>query len=161
MLNQLSWTNYFEIVLLLTAIYYLFVLFRYYRQDAYQMFQSQSERSDQQQVPKVLRYEEQELITEPAPTNHTDFQADDQYMVFPREAAELNRHLIACIGKAAGKPFAPAVLIPQIKKILQDNAALSNIAQRPGINELIVRECENTGTALLTEDEVDTWWPES
>ncbi|MCW3117922.1 MAG: hypothetical protein JWM28_2004, partial [Chitinophagaceae bacterium] len=57
MLNQLSWTTYFEIVIFLTAVYYIFVLFRYYREDARQMLRSQQAIADTGKVPDVLRYE--------------------------------------------------------------------------------------------------------
>jgi len=61
------------------------------------------------------------------------------------------------IKRAADKPFAPDELIPQLQLILQEPQTFSD-AEKAAISHLIVAECENTGTALLTEEEVDAWW---
>ena len=69
----------------------------------------------------------------------------------------LGGQLRACIARAADQPFAPASLIAQLKQILKQHTALAP-DERPAINHLVVSECEKTGTALLTEEEVDQWW---
>jgi hypothetical protein len=75
-----------------------------------------------------------------------------------RQAEELIDQLLACIKGAQGKPFASAVLLPQLQKLYREYPALKHSAHRPAINELLVAECERTETALLSEAEVDQWW---
>jgi len=48
-------------------------------------------------------------------------------------------------------------LIPQLKQILWEYESIAAL-DRSAINHLVVNECEKTGTALLTEEEVDQWW---
>ncbi len=164
MLNQLSWTTYFEIVIFLTALYYIFVLFTYYREDARQLLQSQKPTSETHQVPEALRYEQPEKVEKfeqieyPADENPQDDILDKLQNEDFATAEKFIEQVKVCIKNASGKPYAPAILIPQIKKLFRENPDLLNSPQRPSINELIVQECESTGTALLTEDEVDQWW---
>jgi hypothetical protein len=160
MLKQLSWTSYFEIILFLAAIWYVFVLFRYYRGEVRGLYQAKQAETDSPTIPEVLRYEPS------AATEEIQFPANEENEEAPvqvqnedfAEAEKFIRQVKACIKNASGKPFAPAILIPQIKKLFRENPELLNSPQRPAINELIVQECESTGTALLTEDEVDQWW---
>jgi hypothetical protein len=158
MLNQLSWTTYFEIIIFLTAIYYTYILFKYYRYDIGQLFQSSSGRNETSDVPEVLRYEKPAKIPTPAVKHFPDARPGPAYTEEVQEGEEFIAEIKGCIHKASGKPFAPAVLIPQIKKLFAEHPELKNSSDRPAINELVVRECEDTGTALLTEDEVDQWW---
>jgi hypothetical protein len=158
MLNQVSWTTFFEIVIFLAAVYYLFVLFRYYAGDLRQMVLPRTDATIDHQIPDVLRFEQPEELhqahTEPLARARQESLPDESL----EETAEIRGQLKQCIQSASGKPFAPAVLIPQIKKLFRDFPELRYSPHRPAINELVVQECERTGTALLTEDEVDAWW---
>jgi hypothetical protein len=107
------------------------------------------------ELPAALQYQE------PAQEAKHSLAIVDTYSPYqeiPSDTDHLAGRLRACIAVASEKPFAPAVLIPQIKKILQEHPELANSKERPAINELVVNECEKTGTALLTEEEVDQWW---
>ncbi|MBW4888950.1 hypothetical protein KXQ82_04460 [Mucilaginibacter sp. HMF5004] len=161
MLNQLSWTTFFEIVIFLAAAYYIFVLFRYYAGDIRQMVQPLPSEKMDQKIPDTLRFEQPEEKHH-ASSTAVHFAGREN---FPdetlEETSELRGKLKQCIQNASGKPFAPAVLIPQIKKLFREFPDQQFSPQRPAINELVVQECERTGTALLTEDEVDAWWNET
>lgn len=158
MLNQVSWTTFFEIIIFLAAVYYLFVLFRYYAGDIRQMLQPRSDETTDHQIPDALRFEQPEEVhhahVEPVLRAGPESLPDDTL----EETSEIRGQLKQCIQRASGKSFAPAVLIPQIKKLFRDFPDLQFSPHRPAINELVVQECERTGTALLTEDEVDAWW---
>lgn len=159
LLTHLCWTSYFELVLLLLTIYYGYILFRYYGDDLRRLIQP-TPKGDQtsQHLSEALRYQQPEEISHTATDIYTHSNPDN----FPDDSMEEADHLISqlkqIITSASGKPFAPAVLIPQLKKSLRENNALQDSPHRPAINELIIAECERTGTALLTEDEVDQWW---
>jgi len=158
MLNQVSWTTYFEILIFLAAIYYLFVLFRYYSDEVHQLLQPGQTATSAHQTPDALRYEQPENIDYPIAKTETQYPQDKQNLESHDETDELISQLKQCIHTASGKPFAPAVLIPQVKKLFRDHPQLQHSPYRDAINELVVQECEKTGTALLTEDEVDQWW---
>lgn len=156
MLNQVSWTTYFELVLLLAAVYYLFVLFRYYGNDLRQLVHGGKPQTAERRIPEALRYEEPIQVDYPPAENHIEHHTE----IFEQDAevGSLIIQVKQCIQTAADKPFAPAVLIPQVKKLFRDYPHLQHSRHREAINETVVQECEKTGTALLTEDEVDQWW---
>ena len=156
MLHQFTWHQYFITVVVLTIIYYLLILLRYYLPELQKLISPWHGCSSESPLPDVLRYEQTEKAT-------PDQRAEDNkraspYPESPSEANHLSVQLNACISIAAEKPYAPDALIRQIKKILHEHSELAVSPERPKINQLVVRECEKTGTALLTEEEVDQWW---
>ena len=158
MLHQISWTSYIEAIIGLLAIYYAYVALKYYADDIRGILNPVGQKpTGTQNLPDALQYEEPEpgagkvnSVTHSNPDN----QPDDSI----KEADQLIGQIKQCIQTASEKPFAPAVLIPQIKKLFRDNPSLQDSPHRPAINELVVSECERSGTALLNEDEVDRWW---
>jgi hypothetical protein len=155
MLSHLSWTSYFQATALLLVIYYLFISLRFYRNELHHLFNRVASRTDnKQQLPEALQYREQEAGN----TTMAAARLEEPMQETPSDNDHLTVRLKACISQAADKPFAPAVLIVQLKKILQDPAAKGETIDRELINARVVNECEKTGTALLTEDEVDQWW---
>lgn len=155
LLQHISWNTYLTGVILFTIAYYLFIGARYYSSDLRSLFNRLSgQQTAANELPPVLQYQEPaaEQPASAAPVYH-----EPQQQQAPSDTDHLATRLKACIAIASEKPFAPAVLIPQLKKILQEHPELA-ATERPAINELIVNECEKTGTALLTEEEVDQWW---
>jgi len=157
LLQHVSWNIYLTGVTLLAAVYYLFIGARFYSAELHRLFNHLSGRQTAaNQLPAALQYQEADLPDSSAPVYNENREHQQQKM--PSDTDRLTGRLKACIAFASEKPFAPAVLIPQLKKILQEHPALAASAERPAINELIVDECEKTGTALLNEEEVDQWW---
>jgi len=158
MLHQISWTSYIEVLIGLLAIYYAYVALKYYADDIRGILNRVGQKpTGSQNLPDVLQYEEPEpatSIVNSATHSNPDNQPDDSI----EEADQLVGQIKQCIQTASGKPFAPAMLIPQIKKLFRDNPYLQDSPHRPAINELVVSECERLGTAQLNEDEVDKWW---
>ncbi|QKJ32840.1 hypothetical protein HQ865_24815 [Mucilaginibacter mali] len=154
LLHQISWHQYLSAALVAAIIYYLIVIVRCFRPEL-QNLQKRISGEEQDNYLQALQYQptEEEII--PAPV-----QSQGEYIHHQESISDtdiLTGQLKACIAKAADKPFAPAVLIPQLKQILQQYTAFA-ATKRPAINHLVVNECEKTGTALLTEEEVDQWW---
>jgi hypothetical protein len=161
MLKQISWTTYIEIVVFLLVIYYAFIMLKYYSKELRGLFRLvKEEDSHDHAVPEVLRYEAPSTTGNNFIISTSDPNPENQPDGTLAEADELISQLKQTIQSASGKPFAPAVLIPQIKKLFRSNPSLGRSPHRPAINELVVMECERLGTALLTEDEVDQWWNE-
>lgn len=154
LLHPISWHQYLTTALIIAILYYLILTLRCYRPELQKLQRRLS--GDKPNNPlQALQYqpEEQQASVSPLPSlteqPHREESINDNDI--------LAGQVKACIAKAADKPFAPAVLIPQLKQILQQHQELA-ATERPAINHLVVGECERTGTALLTEEEVDQWW---
>jgi hypothetical protein len=158
MLQQITWHQYLTAILLLALIYYAVIILRYCRPEIQRLISQLQGNTENNRQPDVLQYQAEDDspvqdVKHPAPI---DEYAEQQEGI--NEYDHLSGELKVCIARAADKPFAPAILIPQLKKILQIPREGIASTDRDAINELIVNECEKTGTALLTEDEVDQWW---
>ncbi|WP_439697000.1 hypothetical protein ACFGVS_00555 [Mucilaginibacter sp. AW1-7] len=154
LLHQISWHQYLVIAFVAAIIYYLFVIFRCYRPELQTLLRRLSGDKPGEEL-QALQYQPAEEAINTVPVHG---QTEEPY----REEAITNTDILkgklkACIIKVADKPFAPAILIPQLKKTLQEHQDI-DASGRPAINRLVVGECERTGTALLTEEEVDQWW---
>jgi len=158
LLHQISWHQYLIAALLVAIIYYFIIILRYYRPEL-QNLQRRIAGERQADQLQALQYQPEEageeetadagFLHEPAG------QPNEQHTITDTDI--LAGRLKAVIAKAADNPFAPAVLIPQLKIILKDHQHIA-ASDRALINSLVVTECEKTGTALLTEEEVDQWW---
>jgi len=154
LLHQISWHQYLTVALLAAIIYYLFVILRFYRPELQNLQRHISGDQPGEQL-QALQYRADEEATEAAPVHGQTEEPYHEERITNTDI--LKGKLKACIIKAADKPFAPDLLIPRLKKILQEYQDIA-ASERPAINYLVVNECERTGTALLTEEEVDQWW---
>jgi len=158
MLNYLSWASYWEAVIAVLVIYYAFVAIRFYTPDIRQLITRPSLKINAvNELPEQLVYQEEAVADQGLPEEV--IYADDHYPDEDiLEADELTISVKALVSAASGKPYAPDQLIPQLRSEFQKHQVLTNSPYRPAINELVVSECERTGVAELTEDEVDEWW---
>ena len=154
LLHQISWHQYLTIAFAATIIYYLVVTLRYYRPELQNLQRRMSGDKAGEQL-QALQYQPAEDEAKTALVQDLNQQPYHKDAVTDSDI--LAGKLKACIVKAADKPFAPAILVPQLKLILKENRHIT-ASERPALSRLIVNECEKTGTALLTEEEVDQWW---
>lgn len=158
MSSHLSWTSYFEAVMLLLVLYYAFVGFRFYSADIRRLLNHSAPPDHAAPgLPDQLVYKETK-----SPNGGLPEEVSYTYDNYPNDDMLKTDNLIAavknCIKSASGKPYDPDALLPQVKKVVKEYASLRTSPHRPAINELVVSECERTGVAGLTEDEVDQWW---
>jgi len=154
LLHQISWHQYLIVILVTAIIYYLVITLRYYRPE----LQNLQRRVSGDKLGEQLQALQYQPAEEEAPSASVQSPGERPYHgEIISNTDFLVGELKACIARAADKPFAPAVLIPQLKLILLEYQSIA-VSERPTINHLIVDECEKTGTALLTEEEVDQWW---
>ena len=140
-------------------IYYIVIILRCYRPELQRIIQQLNGKSETGHLPEAPQYQDDAEHTASDAKHAANFSEHPEHQQEPlTEYDHLAAELKACIAKAADKPFAPAILLPQIKKILKSRPEINGEINRQAINELIVNECEKTGTALLTEDEVNQWW---
>jgi hypothetical protein len=155
LLHQITWHQYLATALIIAIIYYVVLVLRRYQPELEKIRQRFSSKQNGDAL-QALQYQAPETeIAAPATQAVTILENNPQESI--NESDILAGKLKVCIAKAADKPFAPAVLTPQLKTILQQHTDFA-ATERPSINHLVVNECEKTGTALLTEEEVDQWW---
>jgi len=161
MLNHLSWTSYFEAVIVLLAIYYPFVGIRYYTADIKKLLTTAGNSSTEANLPEQLLFKEAESpVKSPSGglTEEVSYEAGHYPNQDIQDADELISSVKKRITAASGTAYAPVKLLTELKAVFQEHPSLKNSPHRPAINELVVTECERTGVAELTEDEVDQWW---
>lgn len=153
--HQITWHQYLAAALIVAVIYYTFIILRCYRPELKKIRQRFGGNPGGEAL-QALQYPASETGVPESPLKTSVIQENHAQENISEDDILAGR-LKACIAKAADKPFSPATLIPQLKQILQQCSDPAATA-RPAINHLIVTECEKTGTALLTEEEVDQWW---
>lgn len=160
LLNPISWSAYIETLAVLAIAYYAYIGWTYYRPELQRLFARISGKPDEErQLPEALQYRDEDPSATPATERAFPEEQQPGFYEAPVSThQELANELTACIASATDKPFAPAILIPKLKKILNDYPDIAATPERDEINALVVRECERTGTALLSESEVDMWW---
>jgi hypothetical protein len=155
--NAISWTRFAELLALALIIYYALVGLRCYRPEITNLFRNGSLKAatkDQSNPFMALQQDAETGSSKPA-NIFQHFEGPDEKDL---ETQALIAGLRAQIAEFSEQPYQPAAVPPKLKTILRKYQHLKNSASRAAINELIVAECEKTGIALLTEEEVDQWW---
>jgi hypothetical protein len=158
LLNPISWSAYLEILTVLAIAYYAFIGWKYYRHEIKALLARISGRKeDDRSLPAALQYT---VEAEPSTRHQHDPEPGGTVHDEPPTGArkKLRESLTACISLAGNELYAPEALIPKLRKILHGYPDIAATPERGEINALIVRECEKTGTALLSESDVDLWW---
>ncbi|MGF7076223.1 hypothetical protein [Mucilaginibacter sp. 3215] len=167
LLHPITWHQYLTAALAAVIVYYGVIILRWYQPELQQLKDRFSGKAKEDGLQALHDYNaEADSDTVLAAEGKNDLAARQQYQELPDERGAqqlptpldlISLKLKAVIERAAEQPFAPALLIPQLQKLLQEPQTFS-AAEKAAISHLIVAECENTGTALLTEEEVDQWW---
>jgi hypothetical protein len=157
--NNISWLRYAEWLAIAIIIYYIIVGFRCYSAEISNLFRRGSFK------PAALDK------TNPFLAIGTDNEAGPE----TRNTASISQHLEgadaasleaetliaalrAQIAEFSEQPYQPSAVPPKLKATIRKYQNLKNSPHRAIINKMIVAECEKTGIALLTEEEVDQWW---
>ncbi|TWR26818.1 hypothetical protein FPZ42_07205 [Mucilaginibacter achroorhodeus] len=158
--DHISWNTYMATVGLCGVAWYAFVAWRYYREEITKLIRKFTGNHDHaNHLPEALIYEpETQEAVDPQFPEKIPEEATWKPHVFKGESKTLADRLRAYIRAANGQKYDPQKLVPQLKKILNDFPDIASTPERDQINDLIVRECEDTGTALLSKSEVDAWW---
>jgi len=161
LLNNITWKQYISTSIAAMVIYYAFISWKHYRSEIRKVINRVTGKTkNMPELPSAFEYQEAPVIQSGETFEPTvnEPMAYAQQPAFVGTAGDLAWQLRQCIGEATDEPFAPAELIPKLQKILNDYPDVAATKDREKINALVVSECENTGTALLSESEVDLWW---
>lgn len=160
LLNNIKWSTYLELCTIIAIAYYAFIAWKYYGTDIQRLIHKLTGNHDKSNdLSAVLQYQSEE---HPQPEEFIHYESFPEAQLDEEEfqgvARSLAINISSCIDQAADKSFAPGILIPKLKKILNDHSNVVAMSDRQRINALVTSECEKTGTALLSESEVDLWW---
>ena len=157
--NNISWLRYTEWLAVAIVIYYIAIGFRCFRVEITNLFRHGSFKpgATGKINPLLTIATDSEAIPE---TKNTEgiYQHIEDTDTTSLEAGTLIAGLRAQIAEFSEQPYQPAAVPPKLKAIIRKYQNLKNSAHRAVINQLVVAECEKTGIALLTKEEVDKWW---
>lgn len=144
MQTAISWSNYVTGALIVTAGYYLFIGYRFYREDIAAVFSGKAK----------LR-----LPQKSKPETHTKAaSANDQLMQGSfDELEEVVEDLRTTILGNAGAIEKPALLLLLAGR-LENYAGLRRPAFRVAVNHYIIRQAEESCGISFTEKELDDQW---
>lgn len=162
MFTNISWTNYIIVIILLLAIYYLFIGIRFYYHKLKNLagkrkFQLRAAHNEPSAELGNMgnNSEDKRVQIEPS-------QAQNSFAGTPDDTFQEVEHLIGrlkeVIEEASRKKYIKQEFFQYLKLILQEYPEIKNSPFQPAINELIASECERYGSNMLSEDEVVMLW---
>ncbi len=159
MFTNISWTDYFVAVVLLLAIYYLFVGVRYYSADLKDLISGKQRPNFRVALPRDLSDESILSTEENYPNESPAFEttADDDFA----EVEHLIERVKGVIADASGKKLIPQEFKQYLHLVLREYPNIKNSPLRSSINELIASECEKYGAVTLSEEEVELLWKDA
>jgi type I site-specific restriction-modification system R (restriction) subunit len=180
MLKEITWKDYWTIVLVLTAVYYIFILLLFYRRELaiiakgkgnFKMsFKDESKvslRNGNEMVSPTVRSplrEEEEA--NPSANIHSDdideiLNDEDnnfhEINLIPY-AHELADEIKQLVEKAKEKRYIKEELLFSIQKLIKAYNQLKGTSYQREINNLIISTCKTQCSLHLSADEVDTVW---
>ncbi|MCK9639217.1 MAG: hypothetical protein M0R39_04850 [Prolixibacteraceae bacterium] len=159
MFTNISWTDYFVAVVLLLAIYYLFVGLRYFSADLKDLFSGKQRPNFSVALPRDKGGEDILSTEENYPNESPAFETttDDDFA----EVEHLIERLKGVIADASDKKLIPQEFKQYLHLVLREYPNIKNSPLRSSINELVASECEKYGAVTLSEDEVDLLWKDA
>jgi hypothetical protein len=156
MFTNISWTDYFITVIILLAIYYLFVGIRYYSGDIKDLLSGKRKLNLKTALPYNSKGEYPSTIEGNSHPSEASFE-ETMNKEFT-EVEHLIERLKALIADASRRKMIPQEFKQYLSLVLKEYPSVKNSSLRASVNELIVSECEKYGTVTLTEGEVDLVW---
>ena len=147
MLKHISWSTYLITVALLTGIYYLVILIRYYATDLKDLV------SGKRKFSSLTAGQVKQAPQEQAP-DEFDETNDETFDVVEEMIGRLKLAVAAAASIQQGKE----ALLAQLRTIFRDYEQLDHSPFLPAIFELVTTECDKTGAVTLGQDEVAMVW---
>lgn len=165
MLKEITWNQYWTIVITLTALYELFIVFIFYRKDLLLLAKRKRDfvspaapASSNQNIvadTEVIRspvFENQNIEEE-----ELDEEELEEINLTPY-AHELADEIHVLIEQAAEKEYAKPELLFGLKQIIKGFHDLKDTSYQRDINNLIIQECAMKCSIHLDAGEIATLW---
>lgn len=165
MFTNISWTNYIVVIILLLAIYYIFIGIRFYSRDFQQLLTVRRkgkirsgddivENMPQNNLADPFEQPESELAVSDssfAQTSDDTFQDIERLIIRLKEA----------IADAGTKQYIKEEFFLLVQLILKEYPDLKDSPYQSAINELIISECGKYGSIAISEEEVVMLWDDA
>ena len=143
-------------ILGIISIYYLYVGLRYYNQELKNLLKSKSHTKT-----NPFQFDQENTNQDDSKTEEPDYHdlpfeetSDDTF----DRIEELIKRLKPAIAEAIVEQTTSQQLKANLSTILYDFADLKKSTFRPAISELILTECKDNGSTVLSEQEVEVLW---
>lgn len=167
MLYNISWTTYFSIVLLLLAVYYIFVGVKFYSQEikysftgrnklAFRYTSSAAGVQDNKESNPDVQPEQPELFV----SDKKDVPAVEEENDSAQQVKELTRNLEQAIAEAVEKNYIKEEFILSLQILLKKYSFPDGSPLLVAMNNLIASECEKYGYIQLSAEERVILWNE-
>ena len=153
MLSNITWTEFFAGIFLIAAIYYLYVVIKFYPEKLKGLFASKNLNATEQSP--FVKYAENDVIE----ANRDEEQIESEHSDLD-EVEDMVTELVTKIQSCSEKQMVDGEFKQALRLVLRGKPLLKTSPYRPSINELIVSECGKHGTFTLSEKEVDFLWDE-
>ncbi len=138
MVNNISWGSYWSVLIILTVIYYAYVLWVYYRSDIFQRLA----------VQKAI------APASPLTTFSQDQSKDELFPVVQSFTSEMSAYL----EQASYARAAKNEIIFGLQQIAKKHPGIKDSQYQPAINSLIIFESKDKCAVSLSEEEVGQVW---
>jgi hypothetical protein len=145
-------------VVILLAIYYLFVGIRYYSRDIKDLLSGKRKLNLKTAISNNLNREDLRYEEDSRPADASFGETTDEEFA---EVEHLIERLKALIADASGRKMIPQEFKQYLSLVLKEYPSVRSSSLRSSVNELIVSECQKYGAVTLTEEEVDLLWKDS
>ncbi len=157
MFNQISWASYFETVVYSLAIYYIFFLFKYYRDDLLNMLNTKR---------KYLATQAAYTSDATNPTDSSDkiinpvdqTSNEDRNNGLSSEAQTLTDEIHAFTTEARVNEFEREPILLSLQLIVNRFPSVKSSPYRKTIQQVIAQLCASNCSVHLSEEELEGLW---
>ena len=157
------WTTYAAVLSLLTLGYYIFIGYKFYRQDLRSAFSGKQNRpvkKIQRPAPSISVMPEEQIeqleVEQEVEQEATEASLPDEETY--QKVMALTSHLRDAIEEANQKQYNKTDLAVLLQMLLKDYSYLKDTPFRVSVNNQIEAECAKYGSMLLSEDEIEELW---
>lgn len=157
MFSQISWATYFETVVYSIAIYYVFILYKYYRYDLASILKGK-------QRPSLA---EGAFTPSPQQSTFSSVNTTNQADLMPKEdqgnrhsllAQALTDEIQAFIAGAGNNKFEREPILLSLQLLVGKYPSVKVSPYKESIQELIAQQCATNCSVHLSEEELDGLW---
>jgi len=159
MLIYFTWTTYFEIAVIALIAYYLFIGLYFYSGKWLEFINGKLLRTNQQRQQDTDQPVAEEYVGE-EPGQALGVPGNSPHNPDIQETELLISRIKATIDETPRGPHSQQKVIIKLRTLFLDFPDVKTSPYREAINELTASQCKESGTALVTVAEVDSWWNE-
>lgn len=157
MFSQISWATYFETVVYSIIVYYVFILYKYYRHDLSGILKGRQKQSLAE--ASFASINQQSTSPQGNTSKHADF--------MPKEGPEndhslhaqaLSDEIQAFTAEAGNNEFEREPVLLSLQLLVSKYPLVKSSPYKESIQELIAQKCATNCSVHLSEEELDGLW---